>query len=429
MATAQAHLGSEGFLERFLALHPKLIDLSLSRIQRLLGALGNPERALAPVIHVAGTNGKGSTSAFLRALLQASGKRVQVYSSPHLVHFHERIGLVGGPISEAALIDVLGECEDANGGAPITYFEITTVAALLAFSREEADFCILEVGLGGRYDATNVIDRPAACVITPIAMDHESFLGNTLREIAGEKAGIIKPGIPVLSARQSPAAAQVIAGQAGASNAPLSRAGHDWRIRRARDGFRFRDGQAAFFLPYPRLAGAHQVENAALALAVVRAVGVRADEEVIARGLSRTQWPARLQQLERGALVAAASGRPVWLDGGHNPHAARALADFFKDRRLHLVLGMLAGKDVAGVLKLLAPHIASLAAVPIDGEQCYAPEDIVASARALGLKAGAYADIRAAVSAAPAKADTVLIAGSLYLAGQVLGEINPQPAE
>lgn len=429
MATAQAQIRSEDFLGRFLALHPKLIDLSLSRIERLLSALGNPERSLAPVIHVAGTNGKGSTSAFLRAFLEAGGKRVQVYSSPHLVDFHERIRLTGGPIREDALIDVLRECEDANGGEPITYFEITTAAALLAFSRDAADFCILEVGLGGRYDATNVISRPAACVITPVAKDHESFLGNRLSGIAREKAGIIKPGVPVISARQSPVAARVIAQQAAACAAPLSRSGFHWRLRRGRDGFSYRDKHGALFLPYPRLKGAHQVDNAALALAALRTVGVSLGEDAVARGLSQVEWPARLQRLAHGPLVAAAGTRPLWLDGGHNPHAAKAIAQFFGGQRLHLVVGMMAGKDVAGFLKPLAPHVTSLAAVPIPGEACYAPQDIVDSAHALGLKAAAYPDLRAAVAAAPAKADVLLIVGSLYLAGQILGEIGPRQAE
>ena len=416
------HATSEDILGRFLSLHPKLIDLSLERIERLLAALKHPERRLAPVIHVAGTNGKGSTSAFMRALLEAAGKRVQVYSSPHLVHFHERIRLAEGPISEPALIDILRECEAANAGQPITYFEITTVAGLLAFSREDADYCILEVGLGGRYDATNVIDRPHACVITPVAMDHEGFLGNRLAGIAGEKAGIIKPGVPVFSAKQSKVAADVIASEAEDLGAPLFRAGKDWTVRRHKNGFSYRDKLGALSLPTPGLHGDHQISNAALALAALRLSGVHLAEDEIARGLVQVSWQARLQRLEYGPLVEAANGRLVWLDGGHNPHAARALAKQFKGARLCLVLGLMANKSLENFLKPLAPCIAALAAVPIPGEDCHAPEDIVAAAEHLGLGARAYASVNKAVAATPTEADTILVAGSLYLAGQVLAD-------
>lgn len=416
------HATSEDLLQRFLSLHPKLIDLSLERIERLLGALGHPERKLAPVIHVAGTNGKGSTSAFMRAMLEAQGKRVQVYSSPHLVHFHERIRLADGPIAEPALIDILRDCEAANGGKPITYFEITTVAGLLAFSREAADFCILEVGLGGRYDATNVVDKPHACVITPVAMDHEGFLGSKLSGIAGEKAGIIKPGVPVFSAKQSSVAAKVIGEEAAAQGAPLFRAGKDWTTRRRQGGFSYRDKLGALSLPMPGLLGGHQVDNAALALAVLRLSDVGLDETRIAQGLAQVTWPARLQQLKQGPLVQLAGKRPIWLDGGHNPHAARALAKHFKGARLHLVLGMMANKKLEAFLKPLAPSIASLAAVPIPGEDCHEPGAIAAAAQALGISARAFEHAEDAVAAAPPEADTILIAGSLYLAGQLLAE-------
>lgn len=416
------HATSEDLLQRFLSLHPKLIDLSLERIERLLAALGHPERKLAPVLHVAGTNGKGSTSAFMRAMLEAQGKRVQVYSSPHLVHFHERIRLTVGPISEPALIDILSECEAANAGKPITYFEITTVAGLLAFSREDADFCILEVGLGGRYDATNVIDKPHASVITPVAKDHEGFLGHKLRGIAGEKAGIIKPGVPVFSAKQTPVAAEVIAEEAAAQGARLYRAGKDWTVRRRKDGFSYRDKHGSVSLPRPALFGEHQIDNAALALAALRLSGLALDEPAIAKGLMQVTWPARLQQLGKGPLVTAAKGRPVWLDGGHNPHAARALAKHFKSARLHLVLGMLANKKLETFLKLLAPNTISIAAVPIPGEDCHAPETIVAAAEKLGISARVCKHAEDAVASVPAQANTILVAGSLYLAGLVLAD-------
>lgn len=414
------HGTSEDILQRFLALHPKLIDLSLERIERLLAGLGHPERKLAPVIHVAGTNGKGSTSAFMRAMLEAQGKRAQVYSSPHLVHFHERIRLSDGPIAEPALIDILGECDSANAGQPITYFEITTVAGLLAFSRDEADFCILEVGLGGRYDATNVIGAPHACVITPVAKDHEGFLGHELRGIAGEKAGIIKPGVPVFSAEQSKVAAEVIEAEASALGAPLYRAGKDWNVRRGKDGFTYKDQLGALKLPRPGLAGDHQIDNAGLALAALRLSGVALDGPNVAKGLMDVTWPARLQRLEKGPLVDAAKGRPVWLDGGHNPHAARMLAKHFEGARLHVVLAMMANKKLETFLRPLAPSIASLAAVAIAGEDCHTPEAIAAAAEGLGISAQAYENVEEAIAAAPPEADTILIAGSLYLAGRVL---------
>lgn len=422
------HATSEDLLQRFLSLHPKLIDLSLERIERLLGALGHPERKLAPVLHVAGTNGKGSTAAFLRALLEAQGKRVQVYSSPHLVHFHERIRLVSGPISEPDLLDILRDCEAANAGVPITFFEITTVAGLLAFSREEADFCILEVGLGGRYDATNVIDKPHACVITPVAKDHEGFLGHQLRGIAGEKAGIIKPDVPAFSAKQTPAAAEVIAEEAAAQGARLYRAGKDWTVRRRKDGFSYRDRYGALSLPYPALFGDHQIDNAALALAALRLSGTNLAEPAISKGLTQVTWPARLQRLKTGPLVAAAKGRPVWLDGGHNPHAARALARHFEGARLHLVLGIMANKKLETFLKLLAPAISSLAAVPILGQEAYSPGDIVRAAQSLGIAATSCANVESAVEAVRGDVDAIVVAGSLYLAGQVLAETSQDGA-
>jgi len=413
---------SEDLLQRFLSLHPKLIDLSLDRIERLLTALGHPELKLAAVLHVAGTNGKGSTSAFMRAMLEAQGKRVQVYSSPHLVHFRERIRLTGGLIAEPALIKILRECEAANAERPATYFEITTVAGLLAFSREDADFCILEVGLGGRFDATNVIAKPHASVITPVAKDHEDFLGHNLRGIAGEKAGIIKPGVPVFSARQSKVAAEVIEAEASALGAPLYRSGKDWAVRRRKDGFSYRDKLGSLTMPCPALEGDHQIDNAALAIAVLRLSGVELRAGNIAGGLTQVDWQARLHRLDNGPLVKAAKGRPIWLDGGHNPHAARALARYFKDTRLHVVLGMMANKKLESFLKLLAPSIASLAPVPIPDEDYYLPEAMAAIANGLGIVAHAHDSVEAAVTSAPADCDTILIAGSLHLAGLVLAE-------
>jgi dihydrofolate synthase/folylpolyglutamate synthase len=412
-------LNSDRLLARLHTLHPKLIDLSLGRTERLLAALGHPERRLPPVLHVAGTNGKGSTVAVLRALLEAAGKRVQAYISPHLVRFHERIRLSDGLISEDRLVTILERCEAANDGQPITFFEITTVAGFLAFAEDEADYCLVEVGMGGRFDATNVLERPLASLITPVGMDHQAFLGDTLAAIAGEKAGIVKPGVPVFSAAQEAEATAVIEAAARTTGAPLKTAGRDWTAEPAEGRWRFADAAGALDLPLPALPGPHQVGNAALALACLRDLGIAPAAERIAAGLRAVAWPARLQRIDRGPLSERLpQGTRLWLDGGHNPHAAAALAAAFAGRRVDLVVGMLEGKDAADFLRLMAPVAASVAAVPIAGEACHDPERLAATARALGLAAGAYPDVAAALAACGAP--EVLICGSLYLAGQVL---------
>ncbi len=411
--------GSETLLARLHRLHPKLIDLSLGRTERLLAALGNPHRKLPPVLHVAGTNGKGSTVAHLRALLEAGGKRVQTYISPHLVRFHERIRLSDGLISEARLVEILERCEAANAGLPITFFEITTVAGFLAFAEDEADYCIVEVGLGGRYDSTNVLDGKLASLITPIGLDHQSFLGDTLARIAGEKAGIIRPGTPVFSAAQAPQAQAVIETQAAEQGAPLKRAGRDWTAAADGDGWMFSDAGGALRLPLPALAGAHQIGNAGLALACLRSLGLAPPVERIEAALRSVRWPARLQPITWGPhLDVLERGTALWLDGGHNPHAAEALARALVGRRLDLVVGMLEGKDAADYLRLMAPVAASVKAVPIAGEACHDPAHLADLARGLGLRAEAHADVLSALKAC--RAPEVLICGSLYLAGQVL---------
>jgi dihydrofolate synthase/folylpolyglutamate synthase len=412
-------VSSDVLLERLHHLHPKLIDLSLGRTERLLAALGNPEQRLPPVLHIAGTNGKGSTLATLRALLEADGKRVQAYTSPHLVRFHERIRLSDGLISEARLTDILERCERANGGEPITFFEITTAAAFAAFAEDEADYCLVEVGLGGRYDSTNVLPRPLASLITPIALDHQSFLGDTVAAIAGEKAGIIRPGVPVFCAAQSAEALAVIEGTAARQDAPLSMAGRDWQAERAGDGWRYRDPQGVLDLPLSGLAGHHQIGNAGLALACLRGLGLAPGRDRIAAALQSVSWPARLQPIDRGRLLALLpAGARLWLDGGHNPHAAAALAAALAGRKLDLVVGMMEGKDAADYLRRMAPVAASVRAVPIPGEACHEPAHLADQAAALGLEARSYSDVESAL--ATCTAEEVLICGSLYLAGQVL---------
>jgi len=426
----------ETILERLLRLHPKAIDLSLGRMQRMLDALGNPERALPPVIHVAGTNGKGSTCAYLRAILEAAGHRVHAYTSPHLVRFNERIVLAGREIDDPAFSAILEECEAHNGGEPITLFEITTAAALLAFSRTPADALVLEVGLGGRFDATNVVERPLATAIAPVSIDHQQYLGDTLEEIAFEKAGILKPGVPAVIGIQDARALAVIEARAAAVGAPLSRWGHEFEARAEGDRLVFEMAGIRETLPRPALPGAHQIGNAAIALAVTRSVaGVLGNGAVDrARGLERARWPARLQCLARGPLLGRLrSDWSLWLDGGHNEDAGRVIAEHVAGWRrtapgapVHLVLGMLNTKDPRGYLRHFAGLVDSIATVTIPGEQASLTADQLASAAGeAGVPATPAASVAEAVSRAgadPHPGGRVLVAGSLYLAGKVLAD-------
>ncbi len=417
---------SDVILARMMSLHPKIIDLTLDRVWRLLDRLGNPQDDLPPVIHIAGTNGKGSTLAMIRAGLEARGDRVHAYTSPHLAWFHERIRLAGELISEPALAEVLEECERANDGAPITYFEITTVAALLAFARTPADWCLLEVGLGGRLDATNVIARPAATVITPVSLDHQQYLGDTLAAIAGEKAGIIKRGVPCIVGPQEEAAHEVIETRAHRLGAPLSVHGQHWHVAEERGRLVFQDETGLLDLPRPALIGAHQVQNAGAALAVLRGLG--ADETVCEAALTRAEWPARMQRLGHGPLVAAAPGAELWLDGGHNPAAGAALAEALgrlPARPTYMVCGMLNTKDIGGYMRPLAGRAERLYAVEIPGETATLPAaETAAAARAAGHETAEAASVADAVARIVAEAPTarILICGSLYLAGRVLRE-------
>jgi len=426
---------SDAVLDRLTRLHPKVIDLSLGRIERLLQRLGNPERGLPPVVHVAGTNGKGSVIAYLRAMLEAAGQRVHVYTSPHLTRFHERIRLDGALIEEPELVDLLEECETANGPTPITFFEITTAAAFLAFTRHPADILLLETGLGGRLDATNVVERPLLSVITPVSIDHVQFLGDTLEAIAAEKAGILKPGVPAVIGPQAAESLAVIESQASAAGAPLSRAGADWRFESNDTGFTFIEDGTSRDFDRPALSGAHQIENAAIALAAAgRLGGFGLDEETLGRGLSEAQWPGRLQALTQGPLPALLrDGWELWLDGGHNAAAGLALAGELgrrRDRPLHLIFGMMNSKAVKDFLKPLAPQAQSLHAVAIPGEpNSLSAEAAADEARAAGFAASPVHDLAEALAQIVARADgpervpgRVLICGSLYLAGRVLAD-------
>lgn len=415
---------SDQILARLMGLHPKVIDLSLDRMQRILAALGNPQHRIAPVIHIAGTNGKGSTQAMIRAGLEAAGKRVHAYTSPHLAHFNERIRVAGTLISEASLAATLQECEAANDGAPITFFEITTAAAFLAFSRSPADFTLLEVGLGGRLDATNVIDRPRLTVITPVSIDHTQYLGETLPEIAGEKAGIIKRGVTCIVAAQAREARAVIEARAESLGAPVRIARQDWDSHAERGRLIYFDERGLLDLPPPALPGPHQFDNAGTAIAALRELGFGEAEALAA--VTAPEWPARMQRLQRGPLVDAAGACELWLDGGHNAAGGAAIAATLADmpaRPTHLICGMLNTKDVAGYLRPLAAQAQSLTAVSIPGAEATLPAEATAQIAAdVGLAAGVAPDAQTAVAqiAAAHPGARILICGSLYLAGEIL---------
>jgi dihydrofolate synthase/folylpolyglutamate synthase len=435
----------DAIVARLTALHPKRIDLSLDRIERLLAALDHPERKLPPVIHVAGTNGKGSTIAFMRAILEAAGKRVHVYSSPHLVRFNERyrLGVAGEGVlvSDSELSATLEECERANAGAPITVFEITTAVGLMLFARHPAGVLLMEVGLGGRLDATNVVDRPLATVITRVAIDHTDFLGDTLEKIATEKAGILKRETPAIVAAQARDVLAVIERQAAKLNAPLKIAGEDWTATEERGRLVYQDEAGLLDLPAPKLYGRHQFENAGLAIAALRAVKpFKISPAAFEAGMVKADWPARLQRLAAGRLVdLAPAGSELWLDGGHNPDGGRAIAAALADleervsRPLVLIVGMLANKDCAGFLSNFTGLARRMIAVPVPGaEKGLTAEAVADAARAIGLPATSRDNLDEALEAAR-KLDLdppprILITGSLYLAGEVLRENGTLPA-
>ncbi|WP_284163845.1 folylpolyglutamate synthase/dihydrofolate synthase family protein [Frigidibacter sp. SD6-1] len=418
--------GSDLILARMMSLHPKIIDLTLDRMHRLLAALGNPERRLPPLIHIAGTNGKGSTQAMIRAGLQARGDRVHAYTSPHLARFHERIRLAGELISEADLTRILDECDRANGGEAITFFEITTCAAFLAFARTPADWTLLEVGLGGRLDATNVIDVPRLTIITPVSIDHQQYLGETLPEIAGEKAGILKRGVPCVVGPQEEAGLEVIEAKAARLGSPLLVHGQHWRAWEERGRLIFQDENGLLDLPLPNLPGPHQIDNAGAALAALRHLG--ADEAACEAAVTLAYWPARMQRLTHGPLVEAAGTCELWLDGGHNPAGGQAVAATLArmaPKSTYLVCGMLNTKDVGGYMRPLAPRVQRLTAISIPGEPNTLPAEATRDAACgAGIEADTAEDALSAIQkiAKLMPGARILICGSLYLAGSVLRE-------
>jgi dihydrofolate synthase/folylpolyglutamate synthase len=434
----------DSIVARLIALHPKRIDLSLTRIERLLAALGHPERKLPPVIHVGGTNGKGSVVAFLRAMLEAAGQRVHVYTSPHLVRFNERYRLgasgEGRLVSDDELAAVLTECERVNAGAPITVFEITTAVGFMLFARHPADILLMEVGLGGRLDATNVVDAPIATVITPISIDHADFLGDTVEKIAAEKAGILKHGASAIVSAQPRDALAVIERQAARVGAPLKVAGENWTATEERGRLVYQDEDGLLDLPPPRLYGRHQFENAGLAIAALRAVKqFGLTPAAFETGVTKADWPARLQRLGHGALVALTpEGSELWLDGGHNPEGGRAVSAALADleervsRPLVLIVGMMANKDCGGFLGNFTGLARRLIAVPVPGvEKSMTAEAVADAARAIGLPATSRDNLTEALEAAR-KLDLdppprILITGSLYLAGEALRQNGTPP--
>lgn len=412
--------------ERLRARHPQKIDLSLDRMRTLCAVLGDPQNRLPPVIHVAGTNGKGSTIAFIRAMAEAAGLKVHVYSSPHLVRFNERIRLAGELISDAHLSAILDRIE-AIEGVEATVFESTTAAAFVAMAEVPADLAIIEVGLGGMLDATNVIERPLLSVITPVDQDHAEFLGTRIEGIAGEKAGILKAGARGLIARQSEAVSAVIEARAAAVQSPLTVMGVDFDAWDERGGMVFQDQEQFFDLPAPGLKGPHQIANAGLAVAV--ALELDLPPEAIAAGVASAVWPARMQRLTTGPYgeKARAAEAELWLDGAHNPHAGRALAEALAERQrkaprpLALIVAMLANKDHAGFFEALKDTGAPVFTVGFAGAAAD-PEALAAVARGHGLGAQAAESVEAALDRAlRLGAGRVVICGSLYMAGEVLG--------
>jgi dihydrofolate synthase/folylpolyglutamate synthase len=424
-------------LDRLSSLSPGLDILGLERITVLLDRLGNPERDLPPVFHVAGTNGKGSTCAFLRAGLEAAGHKVHVYTSPHLVRFNERIRIAGSLIDDPLLAALLREVLDAGADIGASFFEVTTAVAFLAFARTPADACVIEVGLGGRLDATNAIMRPLICGIAQLGLDHQQFLGDRIEDIAAEKAGIAKAGAPLVTLHYSARVAAPIERAAQAAGTTWLAADRDWSIDGTRGRLAYRDSAGKLDLPLSRLPGAHQADNAGLAIAMLRHQQALSVPPVALRAaMGWAEWPARLQRIERGPLPALlAEGSELWLDGGHNPAAARVIAEFFRlrvapGRRFHILLGMLENKDLEGFLEPFAGGGVRLRAFPVPGHEHHAPEDIVATAEALGLVGSVITDPIAGLSEVAAEGGeppVVMIGGTLYIAGSVLSANGTPP--
>jgi dihydrofolate synthase/folylpolyglutamate synthase len=431
------HPGVQRQLDRLTLRSPGPDVLGLDRVSRLLAMLGDPHLHLPPVLHVAGTNGKGSTCAYLRAAIEAAGMTAHVYTSPHLLRFNERIRIAGKLIDDEALAALLEEVLDAGDGITASFFEITTAAAFLAFSRTPADACIMEVGLGGRLDATNVIQHPIACGIAQLGLDHQFFLGDTIEEIAGEKAGIAKAGVPLLTFAYPPSQAERVERAAKDVGAIWLPRGEAWDATVSRGKLHYRDAKGELDLPLPRMAGAHQAANAGLAMAMLRHQPVLTiPNSALRAAMGWADWPARLQRLSTGPVPALLpAGSELWLDGGHNPAGARAIAEFFRTRvapgrPFHILMGMLANKDLRGFIEPFAGSGVRLRAFPVPGHEHHAPEEIVATAESLGLVGSVIADPLSGLREIANEGGTspvVMIGGTLYIAGSVLGANGTPP--
>ena len=435
---------AEAAVNRLLELHPKGFDLSLGRISELLEKLGNPHLAIPPAFHVAGTNGKGSTTAFLRAILEAAGKTVHVHTSPHLVHWSERyrIGRKGGGVfvGDEELAEVIDHVADVNGGKKITVFEIMSAVGFVLFARHKADYCLFEVGLGGRFDATNVITNPAACLVTPVGLDHEAYLGNTIEKIAFEKAGIIKPGAPVIVGLQEEGALEVIERRAAELRCPIQVARQDFDFYEQAGRFVFQDETGLMDLPMPAIIGEHQLANAALAISACRQVLPDLGHSVYETAMKTVTWPGRFERLKPGKLTKAGGlgNLDIWIDGGHNPHAGKALAAELEKlqkrdpKPLILIAGMLTTKEPNGFFHAFDGMPEKVLTLPInDSDAGFDPGILAAIVRSCGMKAEAMPDIAAALTHAaelhPGRQCRVLICGSLYLVGEILGKNETPP--
>lgn len=433
-------------IEKLMGLHPKGYDLSLDRIRRLLEVLGNPHLKLPPVIHVAGTNGKGSASAFCRALLEAQDLSVHVHTSPHLVRWHERyrIGVKGGPgqiVDDELFADALRRVAEANGGKPITVFEILTAVTFILFSEQPADVVVLEVGLGGRFDATNVVEKPAVCIIQPISLDHQAYLGDRVELIAAEKAGIMKRGVPVVIGHQEfDGAKDVLISTAERLGCPLTVFAQDFLAYEEFGRLVYQDEFGLMDLPLPRLPGRHQIGNAATAIRAVKAAGYSVTEEIAEKAMLSVEWPGRLQKLTEGRLVERApAGAEIWLDGGHNPGAGEVIAEAMASmeerqaRPLHLVIGMINTKDPIGFFRAFVDIAHNVYTVPITGSDVgLDPVALAQSAAEAGLKALPMESLGQALDAIRERSEDgvpprIMIGGSLYLAGNVLAENGTIP--
>ena len=430
-----AKLQSDVIVERLHRLHPSLIDLSLNRIFGLLDRLENPHNELPSPVHVAGTNGKGSYLAFMQSICEAAGLVVHKYTSPHLVNFGERIIVAGKPLSEEELVDLLKECESANGGREITFFEVSTAAAFLAFSRTKADVTLIETGLGGRFDATNVIQKPALTAITPVSMDHMRFLGNTLDAIASEKAGILKPSVASIIGPQDPTAMEIIEKRANEIGAPLLRQGSEWNITDDFSGLHLNHREKTLALPYPGLPGLHQHLNAGQAVvSILELFGSQIDRDAISTGLQRAEWPGRLQKLSKGNLISfIPKGWELWIDGGHNQAAAEAILNFvevWSDSPLIIIFGSLNSRNPRDFLEILAPVTKLAVCITIPGEKsALQARDCCLAAQSVGIEAIETTSIKSALKKAAhhGTKGKILVCGSLYLAGAVLAENGTPP--